>query len=159
MKNYIKYILIVAVVAFLSSCMEEIGDFTVNGEAITSFELVGPENNDTIKINTGALSETFAFSWNAAESGLGSPLVYTIVFDGSEGDFSNPVWSKVADDSGSKTMATLTFDELQQVYTAAGGSGVASLKWNVKAEPAVVGVGKFRKMVHQILNTGKWQFL
>ena len=42
----------------LSSCMEEVGDFTVNGEAITGFELQGPDNNDTIKINTLALTET-----------------------------------------------------------------------------------------------------
>nr|WP_319998362.1 SusF/SusE family outer membrane protein [uncultured Draconibacterium sp.] len=134
MKKFIKYILLITVVAFISSCMEEVGDYTVNGEAITGFELVGPDNNDTVKINTGALSETFVFEWNAAESGLGSSIIYTILFDVADGDFSNPVWSKQADNSGSATKATLSFDELKQIHDASEESEVASLKWNVKAE-------------------------
>jgi len=35
MKKIINYILFIAFIAMLSSCMEEVGDFTVNGEAIT----------------------------------------------------------------------------------------------------------------------------
>ena len=134
MKKIINYILLIAVVAVLSSCMDEVGDFTVNGEAITGFELQGPDNNDTIKINTEALSETFAFEWAAAESGLGSPIVYTLLFDIADGDFSNPIWSKQSDNSGADAMATLTYQELQEIYSAAGSSGVTSVKWNVKAE-------------------------
>ncbi|MCE4566776.1 SusE domain-containing protein [Maribellus sp. CM-23] len=134
MKKIINYIWFIALVSILSSCMEEVGDFTVNGEAITGFELQGPDNNDTIKINTEALTETFVFQWATAESGLGSPITYTILFDGTDGDFSSPVWSKKSDNSGATAKATLTFEELQQIYAAAGGAGVASLKWNVKAE-------------------------
>ena len=134
MKNYIKYILFIAVVAMFSSCMDEVGDFTVQGESITGFELAGPENNDTVKINTESLTENFVFSWDAAESGLESTIIYTIVFDLSEGDFSNPLWSKLSDNTGANTTASLSFDELQQIYTASASSGIASLKWNVKAE-------------------------
>lgn len=134
MKNWIKYIGFLAIIALLSSCMEDIGDFTVNGEAITGFELASPENNDTIKINTSALTETYVFSWGKAESGLGSAIVYTILFDKADGDFSNPIWSKKADNAGAEARATLTFDELKQVFTASGASGTASVKWSVKAE-------------------------
>jgi len=134
MKNWIKYILFLAIIATFPSCMDEIGDFTVNGEAITGFELTSPENNDTIIINTKALAETYVFSWGKAESGLGSGIVYTIVFDVNDGDFSNPIWSKTADNSGADTKATLTFEELKQIYTASGTSSVASVKWNIKAE-------------------------
>ncbi|MCK3685946.1 SusF/SusE family outer membrane protein [Maribellus sp. YY47] len=134
MKKIINYIGFIALIAMLSSCMEEVGDFTVNGEAITGFELQGPDNNDTIKINTLALTETYVFEWAAAESGLESPIVYTILFDAADGDFSNPIWTKLSDNSGADAKATLTFDELKQIHAAAGGSGVASLKWNVKAE-------------------------
>lgn len=123
MKNWIKYIGFLAIIALLSSCMEDIGDFTVNGEAITGFELASPENNDTIKINTSALTETYVFSWGKAESGLGSAIVYTILFDKADGDFSNPIWSKKADNAGAEARATLTFDELKQVFTASGASG------------------------------------
>ena len=56
MKKWIKNILFLAFIAMLSSCMEEVGDFTVNGEAITGFELTSPGNNDTVTINTGAVS-------------------------------------------------------------------------------------------------------
>ena len=134
MKNWIKYISFLAIIALLASCMDEVGDFTVKGEAITNFELASPENNDTIKINTGSLTETYAFSWGKAESGLGSAINYTIVFDVADGDFSNPIWSKAADNTGADAKATLTFEELKQIYDAAGASGVASVKWNVKVE-------------------------
>lgn len=129
-----KYFLLLVIVAAFSSCGEEVGDFTVNGEAITGFELNAPGNNVTIKINTGSLTETYTFNWGKAESGLGSPIKYTIVFDLSDKDFSNPIWSKQADDSGASTSATLTFDELKQIYAKAGSGNVAAVKWNVKAE-------------------------
>ncbi|HBL76338.1 MAG: hypothetical protein A2W90_08365 [Bacteroidetes bacterium GWF2_42_66] len=134
MKKIINYILFIAIAATLTSCMEEVGDFTVNGEAITGFELTSPNNNLTITINKSALSETYAFSWDEAESGLGSAIAYTILFDRQDGDFSNPIWSKASDNSGASAKATLSFTELQQVYTAAGGSGTVTVKWNVKAE-------------------------
>lgn len=134
MKKWIKNIIFLVFIAMLSSCMEDVGDFTVNGEAITGFELTSPGNNDTVKINTGALTETYIFNWEKAESGLGSPITYTIVFDKPDGDFTNPIWSKVSDISGSSNMATLTLGELQEIYNASGESGVASVKWNVKVE-------------------------
>jgi len=134
MNNLIKYILLIAIVTIFASCNEDVGDFTVKGESITAFELSGPENNDSVKINTGALSEPYTFSWAKAESGLGSPVKYTLVFDLPDGDFSQPLWSKVSDESGSLNHATLTFEELKQIYTKAGNSGDISLKWNVKAE-------------------------
>lgn len=134
MKKLIKYFLFIAIVTFLSSCSEEVGDFTVKGESITGFELAGPENNAVVQINTGALTEPYAFTWAKTESGLGSPIKYTIVFDMPDGDFSQPIWSKVADESGAKNQATLTFDDLKQIYGKGGNTGEVTVKWNVKAE-------------------------
>ncbi len=133
MKKSLTYTWFLAIVAIFASCSEEVGDFTVHGEAITGFELVSPVNNDTLVINTGSLTETTVFSWGAAESGLGSPITYTILFDKTDGDFSNPIWSKAADNSGATPAATLTYQNLKDIYTAAG-SGIVSVKWNVKAE-------------------------
>ena len=134
MKKIIKYILFIAIAATLTSCMDEVGDFTVNGEAITGFELSSPNNNFIVTVNKNTLDETYTFSWDEAESGLGSAINYTILFDLADGDFSNPLWSKASDNSGAGTKATLTFGELQQIYSAAGGSGTVTVKWNVKAE-------------------------
>lgn len=134
MKKLIKYFLFIAIVAALASCSEDVGDFTVRGESITGFELAGPENNATVKINTGALTAPYTFSWAKAESGLGSPIKYTIVFDHPDGDFSQPIWSKQADESGALNKATLTFDDLKEIYGKGGNSGEVTVKWNVKAE-------------------------
>ncbi|MDX9883215.1 MAG: SusE domain-containing protein [Prolixibacteraceae bacterium] len=134
MKKIIHYILFIAIAATLPSCMDEVGDFTVNGEAITGFELTSPDNNLTITINKSTLSETYVFSWDEAASGLGNTIHYTILFDRQDGDFSSPIWSKASDNSGTGTQVTLSFADLQQVYTAAGGSGTITVKWNVKAE-------------------------
>lgn len=134
MNKLMKYILLIAIVTFFTSCTEDIGDFTVKGESITAFELAGPENNVMIKINTGVLTEPYTFSWAKAESGLESPIKYTIVFDLSDGDFSQPIWSKVSDESGAINKATLTFEELKQIYSIGGNTGEVTVKWNVKAE-------------------------
>jgi hypothetical protein len=134
MNKLMKYILLIAIVAMFASCNEDVGDFTVKGESITAFELAGPENNDTVKINTGALTEPYTFTWAKAESGLGSPIMYTIVFDLPDGDFSQPIWSKASDESGTLSTATLNFDELKQIFRKGGNPGVVSVKWNVKAE-------------------------
>ena len=134
MNKLIKYFLLIAIVTTFASCTEEIGDFTVNGESITAFELAGPDNNVSVKVNTGALTAPYSFSWAKAESGLGSPITYTIVFDLPEGDFSKPIWEKASDGSGAMNQATLTFDELKQVYGKGGNTGEVTVKWNVKAE-------------------------
>src|SRR5665647_2453346 len=134
MNKLVKYILLIAIVSFFASCNDKIGDFTIKGESITAFELTGPQNNDMVKINTGALTAPYTFSWAKAESGLGSPIKYTIVFDLPNGDFSQPIWSKTSDESGVLNMATLTFDELKQIYGKGGNAGEVSVKWNVKAE-------------------------
>lgn len=134
MNKLVKYILLIAIVTIFASCTEDIGDFTVKGESITAFELAGPENNVTVKINTGALTEPYTFSWAKAESGLGSSIKYTIEFDLPDGDFSKPLWTKASDESGALNKATLTFDELKQIYGKGGNTGVVSVKWNVKAE-------------------------
>jgi hypothetical protein len=134
MNKLVKYILLIAIVTIFASCTEDIGDFTVKGESITAFELAGPENNITVKINTGALTEPYTFSWAKAESGLGSSIKYTIEFDLPDGDFSKPLWTKASDESGALNKATLTFDELKQIYGKGGNTGVVSVKWNVKAE-------------------------
>jgi len=134
MNNLIKYIFLLAIVAMFASCTEDIGDFTVKGESITGFELAGPENNTTVKINTGALTEQYSFSWAKTASGLGSSVKYTILFDLPSGDFSKPIWTKVSDNSGALNKATLTFEELKQIYSLGGNTGVVSVKWNIKAE-------------------------
>ena len=134
MKNFINILFLLLIISSsLTSCMEDVGDFTVQGEAITTFELSTPENNDSITINTEVPDETVVFQWSAAESGLGSAISYTILFDTPDGDFSNPIWSKVADDSGSTNASTITFSELLQLYSQIISNGDTWLKWNVKA--------------------------
>ncbi len=150
MKKIFNYILLIVLAVSLASCMDEVGDFTVKGEAITGFELAKPDNNLTVTVNKGSLTEAYSFNWNKAESGLGSTIKYTILFDRVEGDFSQPIWSKVSDSEGTSTQATLTFGDLQQIYAAAGGSGTISVKWNVKAEN-----GSANVKMGQVANTLK----
>lgn len=155
MNKLLKYILLIAIVTTFASCTEEIGDFTVNGESITAFELAGPDNNVAVKINTGALTKPYSFSWAKAESGLGSPIKYTIAFDLPDGDFSQPIWTKASDGSGSLNMATLTYDELKQVYAKGGNTSEVTVKWNVKAEngSANVKMGQVANLLKLSLST------
>ncbi len=116
-------------VLFATSCQDEIGDHIVKGEDISKFSITSPATSATININIGDPNGTFKFEWEAAESGLGSAIIYRILFDEEGGDFSDPLLAKAADDSGTSTFANISNTEL---------AGIADLLLKSSAEEITV---------------------
>ena len=136
MKQFSLYIITILLLVGTWSCADEVGDYTVFGEAISKYELVDPKSNDTIIINAGALDETVLFKWNDAESGLGSPVVYTLIIYKEGGSVDTPLWKKLSDNDGSENKATISFSELKDIYDEGKGVGseTANLLWTIQSE-------------------------
>ncbi|MDP4183910.1 MAG: SusE domain-containing protein [Bacteroidota bacterium] len=123
-------------ILFTNSCTQEIGDHTVHGEQISKFSLLSPDATTTVNINLGIPTKTFPFKWDAASSGLGSAITYTIVFDKVGGDFTNPIFTKQADNKGAANAATLTYNELATIVTRIkqANDKQVQVAWTVKAD-------------------------
>ncbi len=136
MKKIINIIFPFLLITGLFSCAEDVGDFTVYGEAITNFELDSPSPNDTIIINTGTSDELIDFSWDEATSGLGADVIYSVLIDEIGGDFTTPLLTKKSNSEGNLAVVSVTFGELKALYdqVVQEGESVANVIWTVKAE-------------------------
>ncbi len=98
--------------------------------------LSAPANATTLKLQPGGSS--VPFSWSAASAASGGVVLYEVVFDKADGNFSKPVYRILADGSGAQTQATIPQDTLNKIASLAGiGSlGTGTLKWTIMASKA-----------------------
>ncbi len=98
--------------------------------------LSAPANATTLKLQPGGSS--VPFSWSAANAASGGVVLYEVVFDRADGNFSKPVYLILADGSGAQTQATIPQDTLNKIASLAGiaSLGTGTLKWTVMASKA-----------------------
>lgn len=119
--------LFLALVAF-TGCED---DASLNVAEVSKVEtLYAPENNRFINL-LGQGSVTF--QWQAAKAEDNGVVLYDVVFDVENGDFSNPIYVIASDGKGMQNQLTLTFTQLNQIATLAGieSDSSAPLQWTV----------------------------
>lgn len=137
------YLILPVLTAFFGACSEDVGDYTVRGEALGSFDAQTPANSYAVTINKGTPEATLDFQWTASESGLQSAVTYKVEFDQAEGDFSAPIYTAVANDEGKATMISLPYSQLLEIAgKITPQEGVYNLSWRVEASNAS-GVKKY----------------
>lgn len=137
------YLILPVLTAFFGACSEDVGDYTVRGEALGSFDAQTPANSYAVTINKGTPEATLDFQWTASESGLQSAVTYKVEFDQTEGDFSAPIYTAVANDEGKATMISLPYSQLLEIAgKITPQEGVYNLSWRVEASNAS-GVKKY----------------
>ena len=94
MKRYIIALLLLA--AFMPGCKKD--DYKLNTNLKPVEKLSAPVNNKFTKLQP-ATSAALSFEWEQARAEDGSLVLYEVVFDKENGDFSNPI-AKVASDGG-----------------------------------------------------------
>lgn len=121
----LKYILCVLAI-FLSGCAE---NYELNVDFSVPTELSGPAE---VNIDLQS-SENIVLSWNGGAED-GGVLLYNVLFDSLDGDFSNPVYSAQSDFGGSRQL-TLTPVILNKIARAAGlkSGETGKVKWTVEA--------------------------
>lgn len=92
--------------------------------------LYAPANNFFMNLNA---QSSAVFEWEAAKAEDNGVVLYDVVFDKENGDFSNPVYTVPSDGKGLQRTLTLTFAELSRIAGMAGiqAEEVGKLKWTV----------------------------
>jgi hypothetical protein len=133
MKTIIKKFLVVLVpLLILSSCDQQ--EYVLNPEIVEMGELESPANNETITIETEN-DERILFSWTPAKAADGGAISYRILFDEPGGDFQEPLFSAVSDNSGSSTSYTASAARLNVMAAEAGIPQLetGNIIWSVEA--------------------------
>ena len=100
--------------------------------------LYEPDNGKSVVLQPSA-SASLYFEWEPSLAEDGGVVLYEVVFDKVDGDFSDPVYISTADNNGGSNHATITHKQLNQIAALAGIESAAqgTLKWTVYASKGI----------------------
>lgn len=100
--------------------------------------LYEPDNGKAVVLQPSA-SASLYFEWEPSLAEDGGVVLYEVVFDKADGDFSDPVYISTADNNGGSNHATITHKQLNQIAALAGIESAAqgTLKWTVYASKGI----------------------
>lgn len=128
MRKFLKPFLFITALLVFAGCEDD--DELTNLEVSQVEALYSPEDNQYF--NLGAQS-TAVFEWQAARSQNSGIVLYEVVFDTEDGDFSDPVYVMPSDGNGQQRTLNLPFGELNRIAEMAGIETLSTgkLKWTV----------------------------
>jgi starch-binding outer membrane protein SusE/F len=96
--------------------------------------LLAPEDNITVELKPSQ-NLSMLFQWDQARAEDGSLVLYEVVFDHEDGDFSSPFYTTVSDGKGVENKLTLTHANLNTIATMGGADFFEKkkFKWTVLA--------------------------
>lgn len=99
--------------------------------------LFSPANNKFIKLDPKSGTQTF--EWQQARAEDGGLVMYEVLFDKEDGDFSHPVYASPSNNNGAATKLTLTDAQLNKIAEAAGinPTNTGKIKWTVWASKGI----------------------
>lgn len=125
------FVVMLVTIAF-SSCKKDVVPLNTNVSPVST--ITAPADQESFNLKTGGPS--VVFQWNAVQNP--DLVLYEVVFDKPNGDFSKPIYSVLSDGSGVKPQATIT-EKLLNAIASLGGitsSGTGTLKWAVVVSKA-----------------------
>jgi len=128
MKSILKFAIVaLSAILLLPSCKKDSHPLNTNVSPVSS--LTAP--NDQASFDLKAGGGNVQFQWAAVNST--NPVLYEVLFDKADGDFSHPIYKALSDGKGVQNQATISQDTLNQVAKAAGIAQLSSgtLKWTV----------------------------
>ncbi len=135
MKNIYSKLLIIVCVLFLVSCENDDTMSHTNVSAVKT--LYSPENNKFFDLN--AQGGSAVFEWEGAKAEDNGVVLYDVVFDREDGDFSNPVYIMPSDGNGFQKTLDLSFTDLNKIAKLAGieSETLGKLKWTVYSSKGI----------------------
>ena len=100
--------------------------------------LYEPDNGKSVVLQASA-SASLYFEWEPSLAEDGGAVLYEVVFDKVDGDFSDPISIVTADNNGGENHATITHKQLNQIAALAGieSAEEGTLKWTVFASKGI----------------------
>jgi len=132
----IKLTMIISCIFVVLSCSNdgEVRDLGVTAVKI----LYEPDNGKSVVLQPSA-SATLYFEWEPSRAEDGGAVLYEVVFDRVNGDFSDPIYIAAADNNGGTNHATITHKQMNRIAALAGieSSAQGTLKWTVFASKGI----------------------
>jgi hypothetical protein len=99
--------------------------------------LFAPTNDQFIKLDAKAGSTDF--QWEQARAEDGGVVLYEVVFDKTDGDFTKPLFSYPSEGNGLYNRLTLSHAELNKIAASAGIEALNSgkIKWTVRSSKGI----------------------
>ena len=96
--------------------------------------LLAPEDNAHIQLKPSQ-NMSVSFQWDQARAEDGSLVLYDVVFDQVDGDFTNPFYVSLSDGKGVENKLTLSHADLNNIATIGGADFFEKkqFKWSVRA--------------------------
>jgi hypothetical protein len=101
-------------------------------------KLYEPDNGKDIVLQASA-SATLYFEWEPARAEDSGNVLYEVVFDKADGNFSSPLFIVASDNNGGTNHATITHKQLNRIAAQAGIESAAqgTLKWTVYSSKGI----------------------
>jgi hypothetical protein len=131
MKRLINYGSMLLLILFvMSSCKKNSRSLDLNVTTVST--LKSPADAADIVL-APASGESVTFQWDATSAADGDLVLYEIVFDKENGDFSKPIYKTVSSGGGVQPRINLTHKDLNKIANTAGiaASSSGKLKWAV----------------------------
>jgi hypothetical protein len=134
MKTIYSKLLILVCAIFIVSCEKDDTLSHTNVSAVKA--LYSPANNKFFDL--GAQSSA-VFEWEGAKAEDNGVVLYDVVFDRENGDFSNPIYIIPSDGKGFQKTLNISFTELNKIATLAGieSETIGKLKWTVYSSKGI----------------------
>jgi len=138
MKAIQKYSLIASLMLLIPAMngCDENDEINLNVTPVT--DLYEPADNKSLELSSEA-SASLYFEWAHAKAEDGGMVMYELVFDQANGDFSDPVYRMPSDNNGSRNSATVTHKQLNKIAAMMGfgASEIGSFNWTVVSSKGV----------------------
>ncbi|WP_324676629.1 SusE domain-containing protein [Hymenobacter sp. GOD-10R] len=125
-------LLILFVMGLLSGCDKD--DDELNETITPVSNLISPATNAFVRLDPPS-NAAVTFEWGQARAADGTLVLYEVLFDKEDGDFSKPLYSTTSGSNGLETKLVLTHGDLNKIANLAGikSSAQGKLKWTVNA--------------------------
>jgi hypothetical protein len=115
-KQHIRLVFSLFIIALITISCETEENLQPEGNwTLSNPELIAPTSSSSIILDETTPNETITFSWEPAVSSAGYAVTYEVLVDLPGTDFSDPLISLQASNSGAETSLSLTFETIDQV--------------------------------------------
>lgn len=132
----IKYMLLTVGAVLLAACSS---DGEVRDLQVTAVQSIYEPADAKSVVLQSSSSASLYFEWEPSLAEDGGAVLYEVVFDKTDGDFSDPLAIIASDNNGAMNHATISHKTLNQIAASAGveSAETGTLKWTVYASKGI----------------------
>ena len=132
----IEYMLLTLGAALLAACSS---DGEVRDLQVTAVQSIYEPADAKSVVLQSSSSASLYFEWEPSLAEDGGAVLYEVVFDKTDGDFSDPLAIIASDNNGAMNHATISHKTLNQIAASAGveSAETGTLKWTVYASKGI----------------------